>query len=62
MPRRRRRPRDPGVVMPGAMTPDHVEHRQNMLRSSAASPQASKRDLLRRRNGKVGRSWRGEVW
>lgn len=51
-----------GIVMVTAMSADRIEHRQNMLRSSAASPQASKRDLLRRRGGKVAQSWKKEQW
>lgn len=51
-----------GIVMVTAMSADRIEHRQNMLRSSAASPQASRRDLLARRGGKVAQSWKKETW
>ena len=51
-----------GIVLVTAMSAAHVQHRQDMLRSGAASPQASKRDLQNRRNGKIGSSWKKETW
>jgi hypothetical protein len=48
------------LVMPLAMTPDQVRRLQDLRSCNAAMPQASKRDLLGRRNGKIARRERGE--
>jgi len=44
---------NPGIVLAPAMTEAQLQKLLGLRSSSAALPQASKRDLLRRRNGKV---------
>jgi hypothetical protein len=49
-----------GIVMAPAMTEAQLQKLLGLRSSSAALPQASKRDLLGRRNGKVARRNRAE--
>ncbi len=48
------------IVLAPAMTPEQVQKLQGLRSCNAAMPQASRRDLLGRRNGKVARRERGE--
>jgi hypothetical protein len=51
---------NPGIVMAPAMTQAQLQKLLGLRSSSAALPQASKRDLLGRRNGKIARRNRAE--
>lgn len=48
------------VVMAPAMTQAQVQRMQDLRSCNAAMPQASKRDLLGRRSGKIARRERNE--